>query len=244
MDEKLKLNSELNDVNRDKFDIISKQEKELMPEYQSLKVENETLADKIILLQKEIDTYEVNRQEFLRERENNNQILKMSKEEIQHLQKMLEDLEKTSDSYLVRQKQDTINDLIHEKSIIEKDKQFFKLKAEKLEEKLFVNEKHLLRLEADSKYGASEVNHALRVENESLRDELYCEKRNKHSTTNLRAGQKLHDISDHANSENDRVKQILRRRIDQKIDDLSTASINRDHHSGYGGHRELYTTME
>ena len=39
----------------------------------------------------------------------------------------------------------------------------------------------------------------------------------------------LHDISDHATSENDRVKQILRRRIDQKIDDLSQASINRDH---------------
>jgi len=49
MEEKLNLNAELNEVNRDKFDIISKQEKDLIPEYHALKIENETLADKIIL---------------------------------------------------------------------------------------------------------------------------------------------------------------------------------------------------
>jgi len=165
----------------------------------------------------------------------------MSKEEIQHLQKMLEDLEKNTDSYVLRQKQDTINDLIHEKSVIEKDKQFYKHKSDKLEENLFINEKHLLRLEADSKYGASESNHALRVENESLRDDLYNEKK-KYGRFGDKSG-KLHDISDHANSENDRVKQILRRRIDQKIDDLSQASNNRDPHAGFV-HRDMYETMD
>lgn len=33
-------------------------------------------------------------------------------------------------------------------------------------------EKHLLRLEADSKYGTDQTNQAMRAENESLRDEL------------------------------------------------------------------------
>ena len=59
----------------------------------------------------------------------------MSKEEIQHLQKMLEDLEKTADSYALRQKQDQINELLHERSVLQKDKQFFQMKSEKLEEK-------------------------------------------------------------------------------------------------------------
>jgi hypothetical protein len=55
---------------------------------------------------------------FLRERENNNQILRMSKEEITHLQTMLDDLEKTSSGeniYLLRTKQEQIDELERER---------------------------------------------------------------------------------------------------------------------------------
>ena len=37
---------------------------------------------------------------------------------------------------------------------------------------MLVREKHLLRLEADEKYGTDQGNQAMRAENESLRDEL------------------------------------------------------------------------
>lgn len=234
MDEKIRLNSELSEVNRDKLEIISKQEKNFIPEFHKQKMESDRLQDRLITMQKEIDTYEINRQEFLRERENNNQILKMSKEEIQHLQKMLEDLERNADSYVIRQKQDTIDDLIHEKAVVEKDKQFFQLKSDKLEEKLYALEKELVRLDSSTKYYGSEVGHLLRHENDNLRDELYHEKRSHmlhHNSRTLdRSNQNVksvQDISDHATSENDRVKQLLRRRIDQKLENLSQAS-NRD----------------
>ena len=99
----------------------------------------------------------------------------MSKEEITHLQTMLDDLEKTSSGeniYLLRTKQEQIDELERERSLLDKDRQFFKLKSERLEEQLLSKEKHLLRLEADSKYGTDQTNQALRSENESLRDEL------------------------------------------------------------------------
>ena len=96
----------------------------------------------------------------------------MSKEEIQHLQKMLSDLEKSADSYVLRQKQDTIDDLIHEKSTVDKDKQFFKLKSEKLEEKLYALEKELLRLDKNTQYYGYDMTSNLRNENDYLKDEL------------------------------------------------------------------------
>lgn len=248
MAEKMKLNFELKETNRDRLDILTKQEKDLIPEYNSKRHEVESLKSEILGLKKEMETYECNRQEFLRERENNNQILRMSKEEITHLQTMLDDLEKTSSGeniYLLRTKQEQIDELERERSLLDKDRQFFKLKSERLEEQLLSKEKHLLRLEADSKYGTDQTNQALRSENESLRDELLIlEKKNLRLQRDSSLLEKYSkkgqypDMSDHVSSENDRSKQILRRRLDAKIDDISQASANRDRQVA----RDMYLT--
>jgi hypothetical protein len=59
-------------------------------------------------MQREIETLEKARSDFSKERETNNQILRLSKDEISHLQKMLEEVEMTlgSDSlHVLRDKQ-------------------------------------------------------------------------------------------------------------------------------------------
>jgi hypothetical protein len=59
-------------------------------------------------MQREIETLEKARSDFSKERETNNQILRLSKDEISHLQKMLEEVEMTLGSdnlHVLRDKQ-------------------------------------------------------------------------------------------------------------------------------------------
>lgn len=75
MAEKMKLNFELKEINRDRLDILSKQEKDLVsfphflnkkkiPEYNSKRHEVESLKSEIMGLKNEMKTYECNRQEY------------------------------------------------------------------------------------------------------------------------------------------------------------------------------------
>lgn len=110
---------------------------------------------------------------------------------------------------------------------------------------MFTREKAYIRLEADSNYNTDQTIQGLKSENETLREELmmvekkflraqrdqdlsnqdYRKTRERDNRDNRK---NVNDLSDHVTLENDRVKEILRRRIDQKIEDISQNSFNKD----------------
>lgn len=101
----------------------------------------------------------------------------MSKDEINALQQVIDNIEKSQNETLkdnanMRSNGLEVQEQEREKNICEKDRNFFKSKAERLEEQLFTREKAYIRLEADSNYNTDQTIQGLKAENETLREEL------------------------------------------------------------------------
>lgn len=174
MKEKISLSVELKDVSQEKLDLITRYQNGLIPELGNMKESNNRLSDKILSLEKELQCKELSKIDLLKERDNMDDILKISRNENVHLKQQIEEIASNQLGNIdalaeTRAKQfDTIE---RDKGILEKDLQFFKMKSERLEQQLLEKEKYQLRIEADSKYGTDQALQALKSENQMLRDE-------------------------------------------------------------------------